>query len=233
MMMELRTKIKIASTANVSHYKNGQAANASKTGLVKSSSLAESTDKILAIGASTGGTEAIKRVICRFPVTMPGVVIVQHMPAGFTKMFADRLNQLCAMQVKEAESGDRVMPGRILVAPGQKQLRVIRSGGRYQVVCEPGEKVSGHCPSVDVMMHSVAKNVGPNAVGVMLTGMGSDGADGMLAMRKAGARNLAQDQASCVVFGMPKVAYEKGGAERLVPLDEIADNVAKLFDGGK
>jgi two-component system chemotaxis response regulator CheB len=233
MMMELRTKIKIASTANVSHYKNGQAANASKTGLVKSSSLAESTDKILAIGASTGGTEAIKRVICRFPVTMPGVVIVQHMPAGFTRMFADRLNQLCAMQVKEAESGDRVMPGRILVAPGQKQLRVIRSGGRYQVVCEPGEKVSGHCPSVDVMMHSVAKNVGPNAVGVMLTGMGSDGADGMLAMRKAGARNLAQDQASSVVFGMPKVAYEKGGAERLVPLDEIADNVAKLFDGGK
>jgi two-component system chemotaxis response regulator CheB len=229
MMMELRTKIKIASVADVSHWKNSEAFRPGPKTAVSSRALAESTDKIVAIGASTGGTEAIKRVVTLFPPSMPGVVIVQHMPAGFTRMFAERLNALCAMQVKEAVSGDRVMPGRILVAPGQKQMRVIRSGGQYQVVCEPGEKVSGHCPSVDVMMHSVAQNAGANAVGVMLTGMGADGADGMLAMRNAGARNIAQDQTSSVVFGMPKVAYDRGGAERLVPLDKIADTVIDYF----
>ncbi len=160
---------------------------------------------------------------------MPGVVIVQHMPAGFTKMFADRLNQLCPMEVKEAQTGDRVMPGRILIAPGGLHMRVKRSGGIYQVSCEAGETVSGHCPSVDVMMHSVAQHVGANAVGVMLTGMGADGADGMLAMRKAGARNIAQDEASSVVFGMPKVAFERGGAERLVPIDDIASATLRLL----
>jgi two-component system chemotaxis response regulator CheB len=229
MMMELRTKIKIASVADVSRFKDRQALRNGKPTPISSRTLAESTDKIVAIGASTGGTEAIREVICRFPPSMPGVVIVQHMPAGFTTMFADRLNKLCSMQVKEATTGDRIMTGRVLVAPGQKQLRVIRSGGQYQVVCESGEKVSGHCPSVDVMMHSVAKNVGANAVGVMLTGMGADGAEGMLAMRNAGARNLAQDKESSVVFGMPKVAYEKGGAERLVALDKIAEAVINLF----
>lgn len=231
MMMELRTKIKIAATADVFHLKNSRAFSRVKAAMVDSGSLAVSTDKIIAIGASTGGTEAIKKVLWRFPSSMPGVVIVQHMPAGFTRMFAERLNSLCAMQVKEAESGDRLMQGRVLVAPGQKQLRVIRSGGQYRVTCEEGEKVNGHCPSVDVMMHSVAQNVGANAVGIILTGMGSDGADGMLAMRKAGARNLAQDKASSVVFGMPKVAYERGGAEQLVPLEEIADRVVRIFEG--
>jgi two-component system chemotaxis response regulator CheB len=229
MMMELRSKVKIASTANVSHWKNKRPAAGPGAPLAAPRALAESTDKVIAIGASTGGTEAIKKVITRFPATMPGVVVVQHMPAGFTKMFADRLNQLCTMEVKEAESGDRVMPGRILVAPGAKQMRVIRSGGIYQVVCETGEKVSGHCPSVDVMMNSVAQHVGANAIGVMLTGMGADGADGMLAMRKAGARNVAQDETSSVVFGMPKVAFERGGAERLVPLDEMAATVLSLL----
>ena len=194
-----------------------------------SKALAESTDKVVAIGASTGGTEAIKKVVTQFPATMPGVVIVQHMPPGFTKMFSERLNQLCAMEVKEAENGDRIRPGRILVAPGALQMEVVRSGGIYQVRCAPGEKVSGHCPSVNVMMHSVAKHVGRNAVGVMLTGMGSDGAEGMLAMKNAGARNLAQDEASSVVFGMPKVAYEKGGAEKLFPLDRIASQVISLL----
>ena len=229
MMMELRTKIKIASVADVSSWKNSKVPRGEQKSVVSSKTLAESTDKIIAIGASTGGTEAIKKVVSRFPSSMPGVVIVQHMPAGFTKMFAERLNGICAMQAKEASNGDRVIPGRILVAPGQKQMRVIRSGGEYQVVCKPGEKVSGHCPSVDVMMHSVARNVGANAVGVMLTGMGADGADGMLAMHKAGARNIAQDEASSVVFGMPKVAFERGGAERLVPIDRIADSVINLF----
>ncbi len=229
MMLELRSKVKIASTANVSHWKSKRTALPKREPAPGSRALAESTDKVIAIGASTGGTEAIKKVITQFPATMPGVVIVQHMPAGFTKMFADRLNQLCAMEVKEAETGDRVMPGRILIAPGAQHMRVRRSGGIYQVLCEEGEKVSGHCPSVDVMMHSVAEHVGANAIGVMLTGMGADGANGMLAMRQAGARNIAQDEATSVVFGMPKVAFERGGAERLLPIEDMADEVIHLL----
>lgn len=223
MLMELRTKIKIASSANVSHWKERRAALFAGKVLAAPRALAESTDKIIAIGASTGGTEAIRAVITRYPANTPGVVIVQHMPAGFTRMFADRLNELCPMQVKEAASGDRVMAGRILIAPGEQQLRVRRSGGIYEVDCRPGEKVSGHCPSVDVMMHSVAEEAGANTVGIMLTGMGRDGAAGMLAMRRAGARNIAQDEKSSVVFGMPKEAFANGGAEKLVPLDQIAE----------
>ncbi len=229
MLMELRTKVKIAATANVSHWKGKKPAPATARATTASSALAESTDKIIAIGASTGGTEAIRKVIENFPATTSGTVIVQHMPAGFTKMFSDRLNQLCQMQVKEAEHGDRVRSGLILIAPGGKQLEVIRSGGFYEVRLGSTEKVSGHCPSVDVMMHSVAKHVGANAVGAMLTGMGQDGAEGMLAMKQAGARCISQDEASSVVFGMPKVAYEKGGAERLVPLDKIATSLLNLL----
>lgn len=229
MMMELRTKIKIAASANVAHFKERKAALFAGKVLTAPRALAESTDKIIAIGASTGGTEAIQAVITRYPANTPGVVIVQHMPAGFTRMFAERLNELCPMQVKEAESGDRVMAGRILIAPGEKQFRVRRSGGIYEVDCRAGEKVSGHCPSVDVMMHSVAEHVGRNAVGIMLTGMGRDGAAGMLAMHQAGARNIAQDERSSVVFGMPKEAYLNGGAEKLVPLQEIAETSLKLL----
>ena len=229
MLMELRSKIKIASTANVSHWKGQRQTIAAKASISASSALAESTDKVIAIGASTGGTEAIRRVIEKFPPTTAGTVIVQHMPSGFTKMFSDRLNQLCPMQVKEAEHGDRVRSGLILIAPGGKQLEVIRSGGFYEIKLGGEEKVSGHCPSVDVMMHSVARHVGANAVGAMLTGMGQDGAEGMLAMKQAGARCIAQDEASSVVFGMPKVAYEKGGAERLVPLENIAQSLLNLL----
>ncbi len=230
MMAELRTKIKIASTANVSHWKSQRPAPA-VTAPTSPRALAESTHKVIAIGASTGGTEAIRKVVAAFPATMPGVVIVQHMPAGFTKLFADRLNQFCAMEVKEAASGDRVLPGRILIAPGGRHMKVMRSGGLYQVVCEAGETVSGHCPSVDVLMHSVAEQVGANAVGVMLTGMGADGAAGMLAMRRTGARTMAQDQATSVVFGMPKVAFERGGAERLLAIDRIPAEVMNLLSG--
>lgn len=232
MMAELRTKVKIASTANVSHWKSQRSTSPYAPPNRGTSALAESTHKVIAIGASTGGTEAIRKVICAFPAAMPGVVIVQHMPAGFTKLFSDRLNQLCAMEVKEAESGDRVLPGRILIAPGGRHMKVIRSGGIYQVSCEPGATVNGHCPSVDVLMHSVAEQVGANAVGVMLTGMGGDGANGMLAMRQNGARTLAQDQATSVVFGMPKVAFERGGAERLVAIDRIPTEVMNLLSGG-
>lgn len=233
MLHDLRAKVKQTAKANVSHWKNKPVAQNPPLRKVSQGALAESTDKVVAIGASTGGTEAIRKMVTQFPVSMPGVVIVQHMPAGFTKMFADRLNQLCAMEVKEAENGDRIMPGRILIGPGGLHMRVIRSGGIYQVRCESGENVSGHCPSVDVLMNSVAQNVGSNAIGVMLTGMGSDGAAGMLAMRQAGARNLAQDEETSVVFGMPKVAYERGGAERLVPLERMASAVIDLLSERK
>lgn len=218
---ELRTKIKIASLANLSHFKNRRQAPipaVSKRG----KSLAESTDKVVAIGASTGGTEALRCVLSEFPSDMPGVVVVQHMPPGFTRMFSERLNTLCAMEVREAQDGDRILSGRILIAPGGMHMRVKRSGGIYQVECAPGDKVSGHCPSVDVLMTSVAEHVGGNAVGIILTGMGHDGSDGLLSMRQGGAHTVVQDEATSVVFGMPKVAHEKGGAECMKPLAKIA-----------
>lgn len=229
MMTELQTKIKIASSANVSHWKNKRQTLPSEKRNNNCQSLAESTDKIIAIGASTGGTEAIKTVIESFPANAPGVVIVQHMPPGFTKMFADRLNDICAMRVTEARTGDRVLTGNILIAPGDHHMSVIRSGGVYKVECNNGPKINGHRPSVGVMFDSIAKYVGRNVVGIMLTGMGADGADAMLNMRKAGARTMAQDEQSSVVFGMPKEAYKRGGAERLVPLDKIGLEVIKLL----
>ena len=230
MLVELRTKIKIASTANVSHWKKQRTGGGPAEVIrARSGSLAESTDKIIAIGASTGGTEAIREVITRFPVATPGVVIVQHMPAGFTKLFSERMNTLCQMEVKEAENDDRVMPGRILIAPGGNHMSLVRSGGVYRVRVQQGDLVNGHCPSVEVLMRSVAEHAGANAVGVMLTGMGGDGADGMKAMHDAGARTFAQDEASCVVFGMPKVAWERGGVDKLVPLTQMAQTVLDVF----
>lgn len=229
MLVELRAKIKIAAIANVSHWKGKQPIQPQQTVPGTSNALAELTDKIIAIGASTGGTEAIRRVVEKFPPSTPGVVIVQHMPSGFTKTFAARLNKDCQMQVKEAEDGDWIRSGLILIAPGGMQMKVVRSGGRYKVRCGGAEKVSGHCPSVDVLMHSVAQQIGSNAVAAMLTGMGQDGAEGMLAMKTSGARCIAQDEATSVVFGMPKVAYEKGGAERLVSLEKVAPTLLDLL----
>ncbi|OVE77378.1 chemotaxis response regulator protein-glutamate methylesterase [bacterium F16] len=230
MITDLIRKVKIAARTDVSRYKSRPPGSATP-GVIRPASLEESTDKVIVIGASTGGTEAIRQVITRFPATMPGVVIVQHMPPGYTRMYAERMDSLCAMSVSEAKDGDRVMTGKILIAPGGKQMRVVRRGGIYQVTCGVGELVSGHCPSVDVVMDSVAQQVGANAIGVMLTGMGNDGAKGMKAMRDAGARTMAQDEASCVVFGMPKCAHENGGAERLVSLDTIAQSVIDLLGG--
>ena len=224
MLGELRQKIKIAAAANVQAWQEKRpTALPSRT---LKAALAESTDKVIAIGASTGGTEAIRRIIKAFPASTPGIVIVQHMPPGFTKHFAQGLNDICEMEVLEAKTNDRVMPGRVLIAPGGKHMTVRRSGGMYLVTCEPGPNVNGHCPSVDVLFHSVAKNVGSNAVGVILTGMGHDGAEGLLAMRQVGAQTLAQDEHSSVVFGMPKVAYEKGAAEALFPLSAIPKAIA-------
>jgi two-component system, chemotaxis family, protein-glutamate methylesterase/glutaminase len=223
MMRELIAKVKIASTANVSHWKNRPQPKAAVPRAARP--LAASTNRVIVIGASTGGTEAIKEVITRFPVNTPGVVIVQHMPGGFTKLFAERMNELCAMEVREAVDGDSVIPGRVLVAPGGKQMKILRSGGSYRVSCKDGSKVNGHIPSVEILMNSAATALGRHAIGVMLTGMGGDGAKGLLAMRQTGARTLAQDEASCVVFGMPRVAWEAGAAEKLVPLRKISDLV--------
>jgi two-component system chemotaxis response regulator CheB len=224
MLAELRTKVKIAATVNVAWRK----ARKPPTPTAATSALAETTDKLVAIGASTGGTEAIRLILDQMPANAPGVVIVQHMPPGFTSTFASRLDETSAMQVREARDGDRVFPGRALVAPGGFHLRVRRSGGEYLVDVAAGDRVSGHCPSVDVMFRSVAEACGRNSVGALLTGMGADGAAGLLAMRSAGARTVAQDEASAVVWGMPRVAWENGGAEVLKPIDQMADHLLRL-----
>ncbi len=192
--------------------------------------LSETTDKVIAIGASTGGTEAIKDVLTRLPSNIPGIVIVQHMPSKFTKSFADRLNELCAIEVKEAQNGEFLGVGKALIAPGDYHMVLRRSGARYFVEIGTGEKVSGHRPSVDVLFNSVAKTAGANAIGVILTGMGADGARGLLAMRKAGAKTIGQDENSCVVYGMPKVAYEIGAVEKQYSIDKIAEAIVRTAE---
>lgn len=187
-------------------------------------------DKILAIGASTGGTEAIYSVVKDLHPDIPGTVMVQHMPPGFTKMYAERLDTQCEVRVKEAEDGDIVERGKILLAPGDRQMRLVKTGGIYRVEVKPGEKVSGHCPSVDVLFHSVAKVSGSNALGVILTGMGADGAKGLLEMRRKGARTIGQDEKTCIVYGMPKVAYDIGAVERQVPLEKVAGMVYNVLN---
>ncbi len=230
MMEELREKVKLASKANVSHWKNKKRVSI-KQGRISASttSLAESTHKVIAIGASTGGTEAIKNVITKFPATFPGIVIVQHMPPGFTQLFAEKLDTICAMSVKEAENGDTVLPGKILIAPGDKHLEVYRSGGLYKIKLKEGEKVSGHRPSVDVMFNSVSKSVGRNAIGVILTGMGRDGASGMLEMKNAGAKTIAQNEKSCVVYGMTKEAVNLGGVDISKDIQMISEAVVGML----
>ena len=190
------------------------------------------TEKLLIIGASTGGTEAIKEVLMPMPPDAPGILIAQHMPAGFTRSFADRLNTLCRIQVKEAEDGERVLPGHAYIAPGDRHLLVRRSGANYVTSLTSDELVNRHRPSVEVLFRSAAQCVGSNAIGVMLTGMGKDGAAGMLAMKEAGATNIAQDEASCVVFGMPKEAIAAGGVDEVLPLGAIAGRVLALLRSG-
>ncbi|WP_257450920.1 protein-glutamate methylesterase/protein-glutamine glutaminase [Archangium lipolyticum] len=189
--------------------------------------LSVTTDKVVAVGASTGGTEALRQFLMPMPPDCPGIVIVQHMPEQFTTAFAKRLNELCRIEVREAAPGDRVQQGRALIAPGNRHLRVKRSGGYYRVEVLDGPRVSGHIPSVDVLFHSVARAAGANAVGVLLTGMGDDGADGLLAMRQAGAATIAQDEASCVVFGMPRAAIERGAVDEVLPISRIGESVRR------
>jgi two-component system chemotaxis response regulator CheB len=181
-----------------------------------------STEKLICIGASTGGTEAIKEVLTRLPADSPGVVITQHMPPGFTTSFAARLNSLCQITVQEAVNGERILPGHAYIAPGGKQFRIDRSGANYVAVVEDGEPVNRHKPSVEVLFHSCANVVGRNAFGIMLTGMGNDGAKAMREMKDAGSYNYVQDEATCVVFGMPREAILHGAADEVLPLTEIA-----------
>ena len=215
---ELLVKIKIASTAKISKIKQVAAQRE-----VPRYTEGDKKELIVAIGASTGGTEAIFSVVMDFGTDIPGVVIVHHMPRGFTEMYAKRLDNQCRVQVKEARTGDQVLPGRVLIAPGgDEHMRLVKVNGVYQVECRKGPKVNGHCPSVDVLFESVAKTAGSNALGIILTGMGGDGAKGLLDMRRAGARTIGQDESTCVVYGMPKVAYDLGAVEYQEKLDDIA-----------
>jgi two-component system chemotaxis response regulator CheB len=187
-----------------------------------------STEKLIIIGASTGGTEAIKEVLLRLPPDCPGILIAQHMPEGFTKSFAARLDSLCRISVCEATHNERILPGHAYIAPGHSHLLLKKSGANYVTELSQSEPVNRHRPSVDVLFDSAARHAGANAIGVILTGMGKDGAAGMLAMKQAGARNIAQDEASCVVFGMPKEAIARGGADEVVALPAIAERVLAL-----
>ena len=191
--------------------------------------LLRTTHKLLAIGASTGGTQAINQILVALPPNSPGTVVVQHMPEHFTKPFADRLNTLCQIEVREAVSGDILVPGLALLAPGNRHMVLRRSGARYLVEVKGGPPVFHQRPSVDVLFHSVAQHAGPNAAGIILTGMGADGARGLLAMRQAGAHTIAQDESTCVVFGMPKEAIRLGGAEQVVPLPRIASRALQAL----
>ena len=184
-----------------------------------------STEKLIAIGASTGGTEAIREVITALPADSPAVLITQHMPPGFTRSFAARLDGLCKMTVTEARDGERVLPGHVYVAPGDRHMKLIRSGANYVIALDDGAPVNRHRPSVDVLFRSVAEVAGQNALGVMLTGMGRDGAAAMLEMKQAGAFNIAQDEATCVVFGMPREAISCGGVDEVLPITGIAERL--------
>lgn len=222
---ELLVKIKIASTAKIGNIKRTAMIQEQQSLSVKGNNL------VVAIGASTGGTEAIFSVVKDYGTDIPGIVIVQHMPPGFTGMYAKRLNDQCRVQVKEAQTGDRVLPGHVLLAPGgDMHMHLVKVNGAYQVEVKKGPKVNGHCPSVDVLFDSVAKAAGAHAVGIILTGMGGDGAKGLLAMRKAGARTIGQDESTCVVYGMPKVAYDLGAVEYQEKLTDIAGRTYALLN---
>ncbi len=222
---ELLVKIKIASTAKIGNIKKVAMVQEQQHLSVKGNNL------VVAIGASTGGTEAIFSVVKDYGTDIPGIVIVQHMPPGFTEMYAKRLNDQCRIRVKEARTGDRVLPGHALIAPGgDMHMHLVKVNGAYQVEVKKGPKVNGHCPSVDVLFDSVAKAAGSCAVGIILTGMGGDGAKGLLAMRKAGARTIGQDESTCVVYGMPKVAYDLGAVEYQEKLTDIAGRTYALLN---
>jgi len=218
---QITSKVKAAAQATVKKRTPPTDCSEQIKALAAQSAMIKTTDTIIAIGSSTGGTEALRELLEVLPPNMPPILLTQHMPEHFTKTFADRLNELCQINVKEAQEGDSVIPGQALLAPGNYHMELRRSGAKYYVTLNQEPQVNRHRPAVDPMFQSVAKYAGPNSVGVILTGMGNDGAAGMLDMKKAGAFNLAQDEASCVVFGMPKEAIKSGGVDKILPLSDI------------
>ncbi len=227
MSSQLADKIRAASRVRVA--KLEERAPVSGKMAVASHALSQTTNKIIALGASTGGTEALKQVLTRMPVTCPGIVVVQHMPANFTRAFAKRLNELSQINIREAVDNDSVLPGTCLIAPGNYHMLLRRNGARYYVQVKTGPMVHHQRPAVDVLFNSVAKYAGANALGVIMTGMGSDGAEGLLKMKQAGSHTIAQDEDSCVVFGMPKEAINMGAAEKVVPLNKIPQTILDIL----
>jgi two-component system, chemotaxis family, protein-glutamate methylesterase/glutaminase len=229
MGIQLSNKIRAVANVNMKAKMAERAFTAPPKAVLGSLAMTATTNKIIAIGASTGGTEAIKTVLMGLPFNSPGVVVVQHMPAKFTTSFAERLNSLCDLSVKEAGDGDTVTNGCALIAPGNFHMLLKRSGARYYVRVKEGPMIHHQRPSVDVLFNSVADYAGANALGIILTGMGADGADGLLKMKQAGATTLAQDEKSCVVFGMPKEAIERGAVDKVMGLDKIAQTALNLI----
>ena len=229
---QLVRSIRAAAAADLARFARGpQASGPPEAAAPSVLSQIQTTHRVIAIGASTGGTQAIEAVLTRFPAHAPGTVMVQHMPEGFTASFAQRLNQLCAMEVREARDGDAVVPGIALLAPGNRHMVLERSGARYQVRIKDGPPVHHQRPAVDVLFQSVARCAGRNATGAILTGMGADGAKGLLLMRESGAYTVAQDEKSCVVYGMPREAVRLGAAVDVLPLSRIAGAVLEAASG--
>ena len=224
MSSQLADKIRGAAWAKVIKKDKGRADSEN----VPLKALAQTSHKVIAIGASTGGTEALKVVLTKLPANSPGIMVVQHMPANFTAAFAERLNSLCQMTVREAKDNDSVVPGLALLAPGNFHMVMRRSGARYYVAVKTGPMVHHQRPAVDILFKSTAKSAGANAIGVILTGMGADGAEGLLEMKQAGADTIAQDENSCVVFGMPKEAIKMGAVDKVLPLDQIAAEMIRM-----
>ncbi|HOQ32987.1 MAG TPA: chemotaxis response regulator protein-glutamate methylesterase [Candidatus Hydrogenedens sp.] len=225
MSLELIDKIKAAARVRV---QKKEIIPSSATTAYKKLSLTKTTNKVVVIGASTGGTEALAKVLRVLPPNSPGIAIVQHMPEHFTRSFADRLNELCDIEVKEASNGDSVIPGRALIAPGNYHMLLKRSGANYYVEVKSGPLVSRHRPSVDVLFKSASQYGGKNVVGVIMTGMGKDGAEGMKLMHEQGAKTIAQDESTCVVFGMPKEAIALNAVDYVLPLDKIPQKILEL-----
>jgi two-component system chemotaxis response regulator CheB len=220
-----RARASAEAAASVRHPPEKLSADVMLPSPIPGRAMARTTDTVVCIGASTGGTESLKVVLEELPVDCPGVVIVQHMPEKFTAAFARRLDGLCDVEVKEAEDGDTVLRGRVLIAPGNRHTLLQRSGARYYVAVKDGPLVSRHRPSVDVLFRSAAQSAGANATGIIMTGMGDDGAHGLLEMKTAGAATIAQDEASSVVFGMPREAIALGAADKVLPLDRLAASI--------
>jgi two-component system chemotaxis response regulator CheB len=223
---QLLEKIRAASKVKMSRENKNSRPESEKAEPMKA--LAETSHKIIAIGASTGGTEALKEVLSKMPVNSPGILVVQHMPAKFTSAFAERLDSLCQIRVREAKDGDSVIPGTALIAPGNLHMILRRSGARYYVEVKNGPMVHHQRPAVDILFKSTAKYAGPNSIGAILTGMGVDGAAGLLEMKQAGAGTIAQDEDTCVVFGMPKESIKLGAVDKVVPIYQVAQEIIKM-----